>query len=121
MITGWFAEFGELDAAHPERVSYGPLSERFAGATYDPTSHYRAAEVFDFFAEMRLTPELLREVSQHQVGLLRSAIDGLDLPREVLDAAGYASGAARWLSRAEIAVERPRFSESSRGGTSSPT
>jgi kynureninase len=84
VITGWFAEFGELDAAQPDRVGYGPLRERFAGATYDPTSHYRAAEVFAFFAEMGLTPELLREASQHQVGLLRSAIDGLDLPPELL-------------------------------------
>ena len=69
-ITGWFAEFAPGD--------------RFAGATYDPTSHYRAAEVFDFFLEMGLTPELLREVSQHQVGVLRSAVDRLDAPPELL-------------------------------------
>ena len=30
---------------------------RFAGATYDPTSHYRAARVFDFFEEQGLDPE----------------------------------------------------------------
>jgi kynureninase len=83
-LTGWFAEFGALDAGAPGTVSYGPLGQRFAGATYDPTSHYRAAEVFDFFADMGLAPELLREVSQHQVGLLRSAIDDLDLPPGVL-------------------------------------
>jgi kynureninase len=84
VITGWFAEFGKLDARPPGTVGYGPLRERFAGATYDPTSHYRAAEVFDFFAEMELTPELLREVSQHQVGLLRTAIDAFDVPSEIL-------------------------------------
>lgn len=83
-ITGWFAEFGELDAARPERVTYGPLSERFSGASYDPTSHYRASEVFDFFDELGLTPELLREVSQHQVGVLRAAIDALELPTELV-------------------------------------
>jgi kynureninase len=84
VFTGWFAEFETLGAAAPGTVSYGPPSERFAGATYDPTSHYRAAEVFDFFAEMGLVPALLREVSQHQVGLLRSGIDGLDLPPDLL-------------------------------------
>jgi kynureninase len=84
VITGWFAEFGELDAYAPGSAGYGRLSERFAGATYDPTSHYRAAEVFDFFAEQELTPELLREVSQHQIGLLQSAIEGLDLPPAAL-------------------------------------
>jgi kynureninase len=33
---------------------------------------------------MQLTPALLREVSQHQVGLLRSEIDALDLAPELL-------------------------------------
>lgn len=83
-ITGWFAEFGEISSANPNLVSYGPLNIRFAGATYDPTSHYRAAEVFDFFSEQQLTPDLLREVSQHQIELLRSEVDGLDLPAEIL-------------------------------------
>jgi kynureninase len=58
---------------------------RFAGATYDPTSHYRGAEVFDFFTELGLTPALLREVSQHQVGLLAARFDALDLPPELVD------------------------------------
>jgi kynureninase len=83
-ITGWFAEFGELAGASPDRAGDGPLTMRFAGATYDPTSHYRAAEVFEFFADMGLAAPLLREVSQHQVGLLRSAIDELDVPPEIL-------------------------------------
>src|SRR2546427_11361005 len=51
-------------------VTYGPGAARFAGATFDPTSHYRAARVFDFFEELELTPDLLRQVSLHQVGLL---------------------------------------------------
>lgn len=86
VATGWFAEFGELTAAtERHRVRYSAGDDRFAGATYDPTSHYRAAEVFDFFREQGLTPELLRELSQHQVGLLRGLVDALDLPPEVLD------------------------------------
>ena len=60
-ITGWFAEFEELHAAHePGAVAYPRGSMRFAGSTYDPTSHYRAARVLDFFDEQGLTPERLR-------------------------------------------------------------
>ncbi len=79
VITGWFSEFQFLSqavASGPVQYSSGP--DRFAGATYDPASHYRAAAVFDFFEEQRLTPELLREVSQHQVGLLAKLFDDLD-------------------------------------------
>ena len=81
VVTGWFAEFGDLTdgtgAAH--QVGYAQGHERFAGATYDPTSHYRADEVFAFHSEQGLTPELLREVSQHQIGLLARRFDETDL------------------------------------------
>jgi kynureninase len=83
VVTGWFAEFDELSGPGGG-VGYGPLAVRFAGATYDPTSHYRAAEVFAFFAEQGLTADVLREVSQHQVGLLRAEVDALGLPPSVL-------------------------------------
>jgi kynureninase len=79
IISGWFAEFDAL--AEPTgsiRVPYGKGGARFAGSTYDPTSHYRAAKVFDFFEGQGLTPSLLREVSQHQVGRLAAAFDALD-------------------------------------------
>ncbi|HET7470396.1 MAG TPA: hypothetical protein VFJ81_12015 [Gemmatimonadales bacterium] len=85
VVTGWYSEFTVLaDRERAERVAYGQGGDRFAGATYDPTSHYRAAEVFDFFREQRLTPALLRQVSQHQMGVLVSAFDGLDLDPAVL-------------------------------------
>ena len=84
-LTGWFAEFAELGAEHePGRVEYPRGGMRFAGATYDPTSHYRAARVFAFFDERGLTPELLRESYLHQTGLLARLIDELDLPDDVL-------------------------------------
>jgi kynureninase len=51
-------------------VSYGPGPARFAGATYDFTSHYRAAAVFKFFEEQKLTPQKLRELNQHQIEIL---------------------------------------------------
>ncbi len=85
-ITGWFAEFNLLsDAGDEGKVFYGQGGERFAGATYDPTSHYRAAEVFDFFEEHALTPELLREISRHQVGLLAQRFDELDADPGLID------------------------------------
>jgi kynureninase len=80
VITGWFSEFTALaDRQRPGRVAYGQRGDRFAGGTYDPTSNYRAAAVFQFFREQQLTPALLREVSQHQIGVLVDAFDALDL------------------------------------------
>jgi kynureninase len=83
-ITGWFSEFSALSESRPTTVAYGTGADRFAGSTYDPTSHYRAAVVFDFFEAQGLTPALLREVSQHQVGRLAKRFDGLDLDPAVV-------------------------------------
>ena len=80
VITGWYADFESLDKSNSHQVNYGNGGQRFAGATYDPTSHYRAAKVFEFFKEKSLTPNLLREISQHQIGLLLARLDALDLP-----------------------------------------
>ena len=86
VVTGWFAEFDALaEDRSGSPVVYGEGPHRFAGSTYDPTSHYRAAEVFDFFEEMGLTPELLREVSQHQVGRLAERFDAIDLAPDLVD------------------------------------
>ena len=85
VITGWYSEFTALASKQVAgRVAYGEGGERFAGATYDPTSHYRAAAVFDFFAGEGLTPPFLREVSQHQIGVLTEAFDVLDLDPAVV-------------------------------------
>jgi kynureninase len=84
-ITGWFAEFATLAHEHdPDRVAYGRGGARFAGSTYDPTSHYRAARVFAFFAERGLTRELLQASYRHQLDVLRQRFDALDLPQHVL-------------------------------------
>lgn len=63
VFTSWFADFD----GHP-----------WAGATYDPTSHYRAARVFAFFEEHGLTPERLRDISLRQTTFLaeRLGVDG---------------------------------------------
>jgi kynureninase len=84
-ITGWFAEFGELTHEHdPLRVAYGRGAARFAGSTYDPTSHYRAARVIRFFDEHGLTPERLRASYRHQVDLLAARFDALGAPDELV-------------------------------------
>jgi len=71
VVTGWFSEFTDLSRSPAGgRVAYGPGPARFAGATYDFTSHYRAAAVFKFFEDQKLTPPKLRELNQHQMEIL---------------------------------------------------
>jgi hypothetical protein len=65
-------------------VGYGLGHARFAGSTYDPTSHYRASAVFAFFKDQGLSPKLLRQVSQHQLGLLTSCFDRLDADPDLI-------------------------------------
>jgi selenocysteine lyase/cysteine desulfurase len=85
VVTGWYSEFSALaDPKHPGRVPYGQGADRFAGATYDPTSHYRGARVFRFFEEEGLTVPRLREISQQQIGLLARSFDQLDLDPAVI-------------------------------------
>jgi kynureninase len=85
LVTGWFSEFDALGAAGGDgNVVYGEGHARFAGSTYDPASHYRAARVFDFFKDKGLSPEFLRKVSQHQIGLLADCFDRLDADPNVI-------------------------------------
>ena len=102
VLTGWFAEFGtlaEAPARPPDAGGLSPSSSpppgspptrygaghlRFAGATYDPASHYRAAAVFDFFQRQGLTPDRLRASGLAQVSRLAAAVDALDLDPAVL-------------------------------------
>jgi selenocysteine lyase/cysteine desulfurase len=85
VVTGWFAEFGHLDKSlSADSVPYDSGAGRFAGSTYDPTSHYRAARVFAFFAEQGLSPGFLREVAQHQVGRLAARFDDLDADERLI-------------------------------------
>jgi kynureninase len=79
LLTGWFAEFEALESAVAGRVTYAAGAGAFAGATYDPTSNYRAAAVFAFHADQALAPDRLRAISRGQVGLLKSAVERLDL------------------------------------------
>ena len=84
VLTGWFAEFGELAARRdPAEVGYATGGMRFAGSTYDPTSNYRAARVFDFFTEHGLTAEWLRASYLRQTTLLAEEFDKLNVPDEL--------------------------------------
>lgn len=103
VLTGWFAEFGTLagsggggargggggdggaeDGRSRGGVRYGEGHLRFAGSTYDPVSHYRAAAVFKFFREQGLSVERLRETSLAQIRRLAAGVDALDLDPRVL-------------------------------------
>lgn len=85
MITGWFSEFDvRAEEKVPGVVPYPDGPGRFAGSTYDPTSNYRAAAVFDFFTDHTLTPEFLRKVNRHQVGVLARAFDSLDADAKLI-------------------------------------
>jgi kynureninase len=85
VLTGWFAEFATLEEPPvPGGVAYGRGAERFAGSTYDPTAHYRAAAVLGHFREMGLTVPVLRRVSQHQVGGLLRRFQAADPDPRIL-------------------------------------
>ena len=78
VVTGWYAEFGAL-ATQTDGVPYSSGGDRFAGSTYDPTPHYRGAAVFDHFSSLQLSPEVLRNISQRQLGILIDAFDAAHL------------------------------------------
>jgi kynureninase len=76
IITGWYAEFGDMEKVRESGLTRYPSGgERFQGSTYDPSSHYRACSVIDFFNEQNLTPSLLRDLSQYQLGILVKEFD----------------------------------------------
>jgi kynureninase len=80
ILTGWFAEFAERQRGQPGAVSYPPGAAAFLGATYDPTSNYRAAAVFAFHEQHGLDAETLRSISRKQVSLLKARFEALGVP-----------------------------------------
>jgi kynureninase len=77
VLTGWFAEFASRGDRSAGAVYYGSGADAFAGATYDPTSHYRAAAVFRFHTHQELTPDRLRSINRRQVARLKSGVEAL--------------------------------------------
>ena len=80
VLTGWFAEFDALEDGGDGSVAYGDGAAAFGGATYDVTSHYRAAAVFAFHEQQGLTPDRLRVIGRQQVSRLKTEFEALDLP-----------------------------------------
>lgn len=85
VITGWYAEFHTIAERHSDgRVAFGEGAARFAGATYDPTAHYRAAAVFAFHEAAGCSVERLRALSLHQAAVLVERIAAADFdPRRL--------------------------------------
>jgi kynureninase len=124
VLTGWFSEFAALaEAKTPSEVRYGSGAARFAGATYDPTAHYRAAAVFRFHQDLQLTPARLREISRHQVALLEREIRAFDIDPSVaaiveLDAehrAGFLAVETRYAADAVRALRAQDVFADARG------
>jgi kynureninase len=83
VLTGWFAAFDALEERREGRVTYGEGGAAFAGATYDPTSNYRAAAVFAFHRAQGLTADLLHAINVRQVALLKSTFEAMDVSPEI--------------------------------------
>ncbi|HTM02301.1 MAG TPA: aminotransferase class V-fold PLP-dependent enzyme [Vicinamibacterales bacterium] len=79
VLTGWFAEFAGTRQPPTTGVTYPSGAAAFSGATYDPTSNYRAAAVFDFHHGQHLDAPALRSINQAQVRLLKDAFERLDV------------------------------------------
>jgi kynureninase len=104
VVTGWFSEFTDLTKAPTGRVEYGPGPARFAGATYDFSSHYRGAAVFKFFEEQKLTPTALRELSQRQIEVLASAL-GIETEVALHETGGFLALRTRDAARLHQALK----------------
>lgn len=74
VYTGWFADFASLEKPRGkrsvDRVDYASGGDRFAGATFDPVSLYRARAVLEHFDRFELDARTLRAISVRQTSLL---------------------------------------------------
>ncbi|MBW2462168.1 MAG: kynureninase [Deltaproteobacteria bacterium] len=94
VFTGWFSDFEHLEGPRSATIGYGSRgADRFAGATYDPTSHYRGARVCRFFDEHGLDVARLRHLSLRQTGRILRGLDRYDVltPREDAGRGGFVS------------------------------
>jgi kynureninase len=95
LYTGWFSDFAGLEASAADGpVGYGDSpADRFAGSTYDPTSHYRARAVIRFFESEGLGLDCLRRRSLEQTGRLFELLEGYEVatPREAEGRGGFVS------------------------------
>jgi selenocysteine lyase/cysteine desulfurase len=78
LTTGWFSHFESLEKKSSGGVAYGGGGYRFFGATFDPTSFYRALWVMRFMDEQGLTVPVLAEQSAAQTQRIIDAAAGLE-------------------------------------------
>jgi kynureninase len=120
VFTGWFSDFEHLDQArHGGAVRYGARpADRFAGSTYDPTSHYRASAVDDFFEREELDVDRLRALSLGQTARILDALDGYDVltPREAAARGGFVAVRVEDAARVVRALRERGVWVDSRGG-----
>jgi kynureninase len=76
--TGWFADFGSLES-RDKGVSYASGGGRFLGATFDPTSLYRALRVSEWMDRIGLDVAALRGQSLRQTSLMIERFDALGI------------------------------------------
>ncbi len=91
-FTGWFSDFKRLDELAHGQIGYGESkSDAFAGSTYDPISHYRAARVIEFFESEGLTIQRLRALSIRQTTAIIDHLgdDGLVSPLDANSRGGF--------------------------------
>ncbi|MFT3770850.1 MAG: hypothetical protein QM820_35960 [Minicystis sp.] len=111
VYTGWFADFGALARPQDGQVAYGPGGARFAGATFDPSSVYRADAVLAHWDRFGLTPEHLRAISLRQTRRILDRFDARGRGADVLtarDDARRGGFATVRVSEAEARVQRLR-------------
>lgn len=76
VISGWYAEFDELEAA-PGQRAHAPNASRFMGATFDPSGLYRFTAAARMLDENRLTTAgISRHVAALQEALASAVAAG---------------------------------------------
>ena len=86
LITGWFAEFGDLTAPPGSSVGYTSDAMRFMGATFDPSALYRFNAIRSMLRDEGLTTA---SISAHVAALQQQLLERL---------AGTALGQAELLN-----------------------
>ena len=77
--TGWFADFGSLEAGAEDQVSYGPGGARFLGATFDPVGLYRLDAALDWLADTGQSPAVRLAHSHRMQALFVDLLDRMAL------------------------------------------
>lgn len=98
VLTGWYAEFDDLSLP-PGMVGFATDSQRFMGATFDPSGLYRFVAVRDMLADERLNTAT---ISQHVAALRNALLTRIDstafASAELLNSTGQKGMAARFLA-----------------------